>query len=151
MNLVFVHGWGCDKRIWQPLLDALSARPEFGPNGSIAVLELPGFGNNSGQPWPGEEALLQQLYEQLPQSCLLVGHSLGGMLAARLAALPGQEKYRRCLPSPPTPTSCSAETGPVWIERPSPHSGSRCTMGRNRPGKHSAACRPAATLRCVRY
>ncbi|SHF73802.1 malonyl-CoA O-methyltransferase [Microbulbifer donghaiensis] len=87
-HLVFLHGWGGDRRLWQPLLDAL------GENGPLAIssLELPGFGDASDRAWPTDEQLLQQLCEQLPHNCVLVGHSLGGMLAACLAAGAGREK-----------------------------------------------------------
>ncbi|MGL6159331.1 malonyl-ACP O-methyltransferase BioC [Microbulbifer sp.] len=87
-RLVLVHGWGGDSRGWQPLLDALRERTAL----PVTCLELPGFGDAAGEPWPDDETLLQNLYRRLPRNCLLVGHSLGGMLAARLAALPGQEK-----------------------------------------------------------
>lgn len=100
-HLVFVHGWGGDRRSWQPLLSALNERAvgehQVRPYKSLTLLELPGFGGNSAQPWPDDETLFRQLYEQLPHNCLLVGHSLGGMLAARLAALPGQNKVSALL------------------------------------------------------
>ncbi|SFC39180.1 malonyl-CoA O-methyltransferase [Microbulbifer thermotolerans] len=90
MKLVLLHGWGCDGRIWQPLIEALRAGDAT--DVAVTLLELPGFGGNSGCPWPDDETLLQQLYAQLPADCLLVGHSLGGMLAARMAAQRGQTK-----------------------------------------------------------
>lgn len=80
MNIVLIHGWGCDARHWQPLIQALPKGHE------VTALELPGFGANAQHPWPDTEVLLRDLYTQLPQNCLLLGHSLGGMLAARLAA-----------------------------------------------------------------
>ena len=89
-NLVFIHGWGGDSRLWQPLLDKLQAQLEL----PVSTLDLPGFGCRAGDPWPQDSQLLDQIYAQLPQDCLLIGHSLGGMLATQLAARPGQEKIR---------------------------------------------------------
>ncbi|MFA0812307.1 malonyl-ACP O-methyltransferase BioC [Microbulbifer epialgicus] len=87
-NLVFLHGWGGDKGPWQPLLNAV--REQLGQR--LSCIELPGFGELRDEPWPSEEALLQQLYQSLPCRCVIVGHSLGGMLALRLAARPEQSK-----------------------------------------------------------
>ncbi|SEA42189.1 malonyl-ACP O-methyltransferase BioC [Microbulbifer marinus] len=87
-QLVFLHGWGGDRRQWQPLLEALRDDCPL----PVSCLELPGFGEAAGRSWPDDEELLQQLTEQLPHKCLLIGHSLGGMLAARLAAGAGREK-----------------------------------------------------------
>ncbi|WP_444923604.1 malonyl-ACP O-methyltransferase BioC [Microbulbifer sp. DLAB2-AF] len=87
-NLVFLHGWGGDKGPWLPLLEAVReqlAQP-------LTCIELPGCGERSGEPWPQLESLLQRLYNELPNNCVLVGHSLGGMLALQLAARPGQKK-----------------------------------------------------------
>ena len=80
MNLALIHGWGSDTRCWSPLLDALSI------SGTVTNIELPGFGARAQEPWPDSEALLAQLDAQLPDNCLLLGWSLGGMLATRLAA-----------------------------------------------------------------
>ncbi|WP_323845769.1 malonyl-ACP O-methyltransferase BioC [Microbulbifer magnicolonia] len=87
-SIALLHGWGGDRRIWRPLLEAL------GDDFPVPVhcVELPGFGDGAAVRWPEEAALLRQLDQHLPENCLLVGHSLGGMLAARLAALPGQDK-----------------------------------------------------------
>lgn len=81
MNLALIHGWGGDARCWQPLLDELE---DFG--GQTVNIELPGFGAQAQAPWPDTESLLTQLDAQLPDDCLLLGWSLGGMLATRLAA-----------------------------------------------------------------
>lgn len=87
-NLVFLHGWGGDNGPWQPLLEAV--REQLGL--PLRCIELPGFGERRDESWPHLEVLLQQLYQVLPQNCVLVGHSLGGMLALQLATRAEQKK-----------------------------------------------------------
>lgn len=89
-NLVFLHGWDGDGSPWQPLLAAVREQLAL----PLHCIGLPGFGERSAEPWPQQPALLQQLYQSLPRNCVLVGHSLGGMLALQLAARPGQRKIR---------------------------------------------------------
>jgi biotin biosynthesis protein BioC len=73
---VFLHGWGSDSSLWQPLCHLLPGEHHF--------VDLPGFGNAG--PEPVElAAFLSQISARLPQQCVLVGWSLGGMLAAQLA------------------------------------------------------------------
>ncbi|HEY8568391.1 malonyl-ACP O-methyltransferase BioC [Microbulbifer sp.] len=81
MNMALIHGWGGDSRCWQPLLQELR-----GFFAETVTLDLPGFGVRAQEPWPATEKLLEQLDAQLPENCLLLGWSLGGMLAVQLAA-----------------------------------------------------------------
>ncbi|MFD1217043.1 malonyl-ACP O-methyltransferase BioC [Microbulbifer celer] len=80
-NIVLIHGWGGDSRCWDALLPALGDMPQ-----KVHCVELPGFGSRTGEAWPATGALLEQLEATLPDNCLLVGWSLGGMLAVQLAA-----------------------------------------------------------------
>nr|WP_255771970.1 malonyl-ACP O-methyltransferase BioC [Microbulbifer guangxiensis] len=77
-----LHGWGCDGRLWAPLQAELEKRLAL----PVSVLELPGFGARHREAWPETSALLDELNERIPAGSLLMGHSLGGMLAVRLAA-----------------------------------------------------------------
>ncbi len=78
--IVLLHGWGGNSRCWatvQPLL------AQFGP---VRALDLPGYGS---EPMVGDgslESYLDWLAARLPARALLVGFSLGGMLALALAA-----------------------------------------------------------------
>jgi len=80
-NLVLIHGWGSDSRCWDALLPELETLSL-----NIHCLDLPGFGCRAEEAWPDTETLLMDLESRLPDNCLLVGWSLGGMLAQRLAA-----------------------------------------------------------------
>ncbi|MCA0900368.1 MULTISPECIES: malonyl-ACP O-methyltransferase BioC [Microbulbifer] len=91
-SLALIHGWGGDSRCWQPLLAQWQSvagtfnGPFDGPfNGHIVTVDLPGFGARTNEPWPQTETLLAELEAQLPEDCLLLGWSLGGMLAVQLA------------------------------------------------------------------
>ncbi|MCR6651904.1 MAG: malonyl-ACP O-methyltransferase BioC [Cellvibrionaceae bacterium] len=73
---VFLHGWGSDASLWQPLCERLPGHHHF--------IELPGFGRASNE-LVALEVFLDQVSSQLPPRCVLVGWSLGGMLATQLA------------------------------------------------------------------
>jgi malonyl-CoA O-methyltransferase len=75
--IVFLHGWGCDSRVWHSFVEDINA---LGDEYSCQLINLD-FSISS------VEALCENIYEQLPDKCILCGWSLGGMLAIRLAAL----------------------------------------------------------------
>lgn len=76
MPLVFIHGWGSSSAIWQAVCERLP--------GDHWRLDLPGFGRAPAEPvdW---DAILDELAERLPVKAVLVGWSLGGILATRFA------------------------------------------------------------------
>jgi len=74
--LVFFHGWGFDSLIWDPLL------PDLVSNYQLYLVDLPGFGLTPPMDWQSFKILL---LNQLPDSFALLGWSMGGMWATRLA------------------------------------------------------------------
>lgn len=77
--LVLLHGWGCDNQSWQPLVPALQVFAD------VIVVDLPGFGASTPVPEFDLETVLQRIEDCLPPRCVLLGWSLGGMLAVALA------------------------------------------------------------------
>lgn len=73
--LVFFHGWGFDHRIWLEISEAIEDRYQ------LYLVDLPGFGRSSAMNW---EAFKQKLLAQLPEKFVLIGWSMGGLLAMRL-------------------------------------------------------------------
>lgn len=80
INLVLIHGWGCDSRIWQPLLPALQHIA------TVQLIDLPGFGQSDLLADYSLDAVLDKIAAQIPQDAVVMGWSLGGMLAVQLAA-----------------------------------------------------------------
>lgn len=80
INLALIHGWGSDSRTWQPLLEPLQSLA------SISMIDLPGFGTSPVLPEFSLDAVLEKIASQLPQDAVIMGWSLGGMLAVQLAA-----------------------------------------------------------------
>ena len=78
--VVLIHGWGNNSEIWQTLPQKLSNYID------VYTLDLPGFGNSQPIDDYSEQSLIDWLYSQLPQTCYLVGLSLGGMLCRSFAA-----------------------------------------------------------------
>ena len=80
-EVVLLHGWGTDSRIWGELVPRLRHRCR------IHLLDLPGFGGNAQHNlWPNVDQLLDALAAALPARAHLVGWSLGGNLALALSA-----------------------------------------------------------------
>ncbi|MFC3115857.1 malonyl-ACP O-methyltransferase BioC [Cellvibrio fontiphilus] len=80
INLVLIHGWGCDSRIWQPVLPALQQIAR------VQLIDLPGFGQTELLAEYSLDAVLDKIAAQMPQDAVVMGWSLGGMLAVQLAA-----------------------------------------------------------------
>ncbi|HKO01389.1 MAG TPA: alpha/beta fold hydrolase, partial [Thermoanaerobaculia bacterium] len=85
--VALIHGLGGSSRWWEKNFEALSARH------TVAALDLPGFGGNARffapAPMPpfGEmSALVARWLETFGERVHLVAHSMGGLIAIRLAA-----------------------------------------------------------------
>ncbi len=79
INLVLIHGWGCNSRTWQPVLESLQSFA------AITLIDLPGFGASPVLPEFSLDVVLDKIATQLPQDAVVMGWSLGGMLAVQLA------------------------------------------------------------------
>lgn len=81
--LVLLHGFGANAAAWNMVRPHLDGRPVLTP-------ELPGHGREPALASPSLEALAEAVLGQIEASgareCDLVGHSLGGAVAAVLAA-----------------------------------------------------------------
>jgi pimeloyl-[acyl-carrier protein] methyl ester esterase len=76
--IVLLHGWGLSSAVWTPLLGHCS------PTQASLALDLPGHGTAAAA---GEtlESWADALVTKLPDNAVLVGWSLGGMLALHIA------------------------------------------------------------------
>lgn len=80
-NLVFLHGWGVNSGVWQPMIDII--KDEF----CITTIDLPGYGlNHQSLPVPYNlQNIAKMLATKLPANCILIGWSLGGLVAQQIA------------------------------------------------------------------
>jgi pimeloyl-[acyl-carrier protein] methyl ester esterase len=79
IKCVFVHGWGMNKAIWQPVIDQL---PEWI---EPLAIDLPGHGGASSASFAILDDLVQALAVHVDQPALWVGWSLGGLAVTQLA------------------------------------------------------------------
>lgn len=79
-----LHGWGLHSGLWGPLADELAA------NHRVLLVDLPGHGRSDALPGMDLESMTQAvakaLDELLDVPAVLVGWSLGSLVAQRLAA-----------------------------------------------------------------
>ncbi len=75
-NLVLLHGWGSSSKVWQTLIKPLSRK--F----CVWCVDLPGHGESHSVNWDcSTKQGVELLAQYLPQTCSIVGWSLGGLLA----------------------------------------------------------------------
>lgn len=84
--IVLIHGWGNSSYCWQPLLSDLNLKHD------LYLVDLPACGNNISTEVFSLSELMRDLESCLPPVCVLLGWSLGGMLATCLAATTNSEK-----------------------------------------------------------
>lgn len=76
-ELVLLHGWGCNRDIWRPLLVHLR------PWANITLLDIPGCA--PGLAADDLQSTLDDILACAPRQAIYVGWSLGGQLALALA------------------------------------------------------------------
>lgn len=84
--LVLIHGFGANASAWNAL------KPYFDEGRRVLTPELPGHGRAAALASPSLDALADAVLSQIEaagvEECDLVGHSLGGAVAAALSANP---------------------------------------------------------------
>lgn len=78
-NLVLLHGWGMHGAVWQPLVKKLSKA--F----TLHLVDLPGMGLSRPIEPFHLHAVAEKIAEMLPAHADIIGWSLGGQVAMRLA------------------------------------------------------------------
>ena len=106
LEIVFLHGWGMNSGAFTSFIPYLS------DNFTITTIDLPGFGENADHlPSPYTvETLANALVDVLPERCVLVGWSLGGLVAQKLALI-APEKLAGLITIASTPRFIA---GPGW-------------------------------------
>jgi pimeloyl-ACP methyl ester carboxylesterase len=100
MPVVLLHGIGSDGRSFEPLIAALDARHP------VVAWDAPGYGASTqlAVDWPDASdyaAAVGRLLAALGISrCIVVGHSLGTLIAARFAVISPDHVATLCLVSP---------------------------------------------------
>lgn len=82
-TLVFLHGWGMNSAVFDDLVKAIDNRY------SCLCLDLPGYGNATDCDIPSDkydlESISRWIENKLPSNAILVGWSLGGLVAQYVA------------------------------------------------------------------
>lgn len=83
ITLVLIHGWGMNQGVWAEFIPALQ---QCGVN-SIKCIDLPGFGNNHSVQLEQYDLahIAAWLAPQLPKNSVVLGWSLGGLVAQYLS------------------------------------------------------------------
>ena len=79
-DIVLLHGWGSGSNSWQTLIPALQNIA------NVIALDLPGFGDSAEIADFNLDSVIDLIVAQLPEKSVLVGWSLGGMIAVNIAA-----------------------------------------------------------------
>lgn len=81
--IVLIHGWGVNSEVWQPVIEPLSAHFQ------IITVDLPGFASNT-ENVPSIysiEAIADAILDALPERFVVIGWSLGGLVATEIASI----------------------------------------------------------------
>lgn len=77
--LVALHGWGMNQRVWQPIRERLIQQAQ------VTWVDLPGHGRSVELKLASLEAVVEQLIPHIPDHAVIMGWSLGGLIAQALA------------------------------------------------------------------
>lgn len=93
-DVVLLHGWGLHGGIWAPLAEGLAQQHR------VHVVDLPGHGHSRHLPMTSLADMAARVARVVPPGASLVGWSLGGQVALRLA-LDGRARRLALISSTP--------------------------------------------------
>lgn len=77
--IVVLHGWGMNQQVWQPIRERLTQQAK------VTWIDLPGHGRSAGLKLGTLDEVVNQLIPYIPEGALIMGWSLGGIIAQALA------------------------------------------------------------------
>ena len=85
--LVFIHGWGLNSGVWQPIIAKLINQFE------VITVDLPGFGNNANKTLTSYSLInvAEQIIKSIDKPAIYIGWSLGGLVATKIALMVPQK------------------------------------------------------------
>ena len=104
-DLVLLHGWGLDSRVWSGVADELAR--DF----RLTFIDLPGHGHSPARAATDLPRMARALVRAAPGNAIWLGWSLGG-LAALQAALDEPSRVARVLTVASTPRFVRADDWP---------------------------------------
>ena len=107
--LVMIHGWGMHSGVWQPLIKRLSAKY------MLYLVDLPGMGNSRPVEPYHLYNLADEVAEVIPGVSDVLGWSLGGLVAQRIA-LNQPDRIRRLVLVSATPKFVSTPDWPAGVD-----------------------------------
>src|SRR5690606_11195893 len=77
--LCFIHGWAFDSRVLENLASQFTST-------KVQLIDLPGYGKKQSANQPTDiDAVAEAVLPEIPANSVLIGWSLGGMIAIRIA------------------------------------------------------------------
>jgi len=80
LTLVFIHGWGLNSGVWQPIIAQLKNQFE------VITVDLPGFGLNVDHAVPEYNLpiVAKEIQQAINKPAIYIGWSLGGLIATEI-------------------------------------------------------------------
>jgi pimeloyl-ACP methyl ester carboxylesterase len=106
--LVCIHGLGDSQATWAPMIEALRGDPVFRQNYQIWFFSYP-----TGYPYPLMAAVLRRQMDEIKRfhaghkPVVVIGHSMGGMIARTLITDSGDTIWKAFFDTPPEKTPLS--------------------------------------------
>ena len=108
--ICFIHGWGFDSRVMEGLV------AELRPCWNVRLIDMPGYRNNRPVNPPGDiENIADSLAHTIQPNTVLVGWSLGGMAAIKIAHIM-RERIRAIILLASTPCFVKKKDWPHGME-----------------------------------
>ncbi|AIN47405.1 pimeloyl-ACP methyl ester esterase BioH [Candidatus Palibaumannia cicadellinicola] len=104
-NLVLLHGWGLNAKVWSCISSQLA------DHFNLYIIDLPGYGKNDCYTSLTLIQIAEIIVNQIPTKTLLLGWSLGGLVATQLAYL-WPEKILGLIIVASSPCFCATEEWP---------------------------------------